>query len=326
LTNYQEIKDIAIETLELESKSILKLSEIIDDNFCELINILKDFEGRIIITGIGKSAIIGMKISATLNSTGSKSIFLNLGDALHGDLGVIDFKDIVICISKSGESAEIESLSIFLKKNKIKLVGISCNKNSMLKKLSDIFILTEIEKEACHNNLAPTTSSTCHLAIGDAIAMTLQKIKGFTPEKFSNYHPSGSIGKHLNLTLESLVDESRIPLVKPDAPFFEIIEIISSNMYGATAVVEKNMIIGIITDGDIRRLLEKKQTIENTFALNFMTKNPQILHCDTLAYDALKHIKKNNISQVLVKNDDNVYMGIVHILDIIKQGISDEQY
>jgi len=324
LTNHQEIKDIAIDTLTLESKSILNLTEIINDNFCELINTLKHCHGRIVITGIGKSAIIGMKISATLNSTGSKSIFLNLGDALHGDLGAIHTDDIVICISKSGESSDIESLSIFLKNNKIKLVGISCNKNSTLNKLSDIFIYTEIEREACHNNLAPTTSSTCHLAIGDAIAMTLQRIKGFTPDDFSQYHPSGSLGKQLNLTLHSLIDGKRIPSVQSNSDFIEIIDTISLNMYGATAVTESEKIIGIITDGDIRRLLKREQKIENIFASDFMTKKPKILHVNTLAYDALIHMKKNSISQVLVKSDDINYIGVVHILDIIKQGITDE--
>ena len=324
MTNHQEIKDIAIDTLTLESKSILNLTEIINDNFCELINTLKHSQGRIVITGIGKSAIIGMKISATLNSTGSKSIFLNLGDALHGDLGAIHSDDIVICISKSGESSDIESLSVFLKKNKIKLVGISCNENSTLNKLSDIFIHTEIEREACHNNLAPTTSSSCHLAIGDAIAMTLQKIRGFTPDDFSQYHPSGSLGKQLNLTLHSLVDRKRLPSVQSNSAFIEIIDTISSNMYGATAVIENDEIIGIITDGDIRRLLEREQKIENISASDFMTKKPKILHVNTLAYDALIHMKKNNISQILVNSDDSKYIGIVHILDIIKQGINNE--
>jgi len=176
LTNQQIIKNIALDTLHLESKSILDLSKIIDSNFCDIIDTLEECQGKIVVTGIGKSAIIGMKISATLNSTGSKSIFLHLGDALHGDMGVIGNDDVVICISKSGESDEIISLSNYLNKNKILLIGISCVKNSALDKLSKMFIHTKIEKEACHNNLAPTTSSTCHLAIGDAIAMTLQKI------------------------------------------------------------------------------------------------------------------------------------------------------
>ncbi|MDG1337482.1 MAG: KpsF/GutQ family sugar-phosphate isomerase [Flavobacteriaceae bacterium] len=324
MTNQQIIKDIALDTLKLESKSILDLSDTIDSNFCDVIDTLKKCQGKIVITGIGKSAIIGMKISATLNSTGSKSIFLHLGDALHGDMGVIGKEDVVICISKSGESDEIISLSNHLNKNKILLIGISCVKNSSLDKLSKLFLHTKIKREACHNNLAPTTSSTCHLAIGDAIAMTLQKIKGFTPNDFSKYHPSGSLGKQLSLTLKSLIDENRKPVVDISSSFLKIIDEISTNMYGATAVLEGDRIVGIITDGDIRRVIEKKQNIENICAKDFMNQNPKIMNQSTLAIDALRNMKENNISQVLISNNNNKYDGIVHILDIIKQGISNE--
>tara|TARA_B110000008_G_scaffold144698_1_gene146488 strand:+ start:23 stop:997 length:975 start_codon:yes stop_codon:yes gene_type:complete len=324
LTNQQIIKNIALDTIQLESKSILDLSKIIDSNFCDIIDTLKECQGKIVLTGIGKSAIIGMKISATLNSTGSKSIFLHLGDALHGDMGVIGNKDVVICISKSGESDEIISLSNHLNKNKILLIGISCVKNSSLDKLSKMFIHTKIEREACHNNLAPTTSSTCHLAIGDAIAMTLQKLKGFTPNDFSKYHPSGNLGKQLSLTLMNLIDDNRKPIVKKSSSFLKIIDEISSNMYGATAILDGDRIAGIITDGDIRRVIEKKQNIENICAKDFMNHSPKIMNQKTLAIDALKHMKENNISQILILNDNDKYVGIVHILDIIKQGISYE--
>ena len=324
MTNQQIIKSIALETLKLESKSISDLSSVIDSNFCDIIEILKECPGKIILTGIGKSAIIGMKISATLNSTGSKSIFVHLADALHGDMGVIDKDDIVICISKSGESDEIKSLSNYLTKNKIILIGISCVKNSSLDNLSKMFIHTKIDREACHNNLAPTTSSTCHLAIGDAIAMTLQKVKGFTPLDFSKYHPSGNLGKKLTLTLNDLIDNNRKPLVEKSSSFLKIIDEISSNMYGATAVVEDNVIIGVVTDGDIRRVIEKKQKIENISASDFMNKNPKIMTENTLAVEALIHMKENRISQVLITNNSNVYLGIVHILDIIKEGVNNE--
>ena len=324
MTNQQIIKNIALDTIHLESKSVSDLSSIIDSNFCNIIDLLKECQGKIVLTGIGKSAIIGMKISATLNSTGSKSIFLHLGDALHGDMGVIGREDVVICVSKSGESDEIISLSNHLTKNKILLIGISCVKNSSLDKLSTMFLHTKINREACHNNLAPTTSSTCHLAIGDAIAMTLQKIKGFTPNDFSKYHPSGSLGKKLSLSLKNLIDETRKPIVEKSSSFLKVIDEISSNMYGATAVLEENTIIGIITDGDIRRVIEKKQNIENISALDFMNNSPKIMNQNTLAIEALKHMKENSISQVLIANDNNKYLGIVHILDIIKQGISYE--
>jgi arabinose-5-phosphate isomerase len=324
LTNQQIIKNIALETLNLESKSISDLSSVIDSNFCEIIDILKESHGKIVLTGIGKSAIIGMKISATLNSTGSKSIFVHLGDALHGDMGVISEDDIVICISKSGESDEIKSLSNYLTKNEITLIGISCVKDSSLDKFSRMFIHTKIDREACHNNLAPTTSSACHLAIGDAIAMTLQKLKRFTPQDFSKYHPSGNLGKKLTLTLNNLIDKNRKPFVEKSSSFLKIIDEISSNMYGATAVIQDNIIVGVITDGDIRRVIEKKQNIENISASDFMNKNPKIMTENTLAIEALKHMKENRISQVLIIDSSNVYLGIVHILDIIKEGINNE--
>ena len=325
MTNSEIIKKTAIDTLNLGSKSISNLSKIIDSNFCKIVELLKDCRGKIVLTGIGKSAIIGMKISATLNSTGSKSIFLHLGDALHGDMGVIGKEDVVICLSKSGESNEIISLSNYLNKAKIKLIGISCQKGSSLDKMSDMFIHTYIEKEACHNNLAPTTSSTCHLAVGDAIAMAIQKLKGFSPNEFGEYHPSGSLGKKLNLSLNNLVDNKRIPIVNPLSSFAEVINEISSKMYGATAVLKEEEIVGIITDGDIRRVIEKRKNIEDLKVSQFMGNNPKILKSDILAIEALKIMKKNNISQVLVTdNNNNSFIGVVHILDIIKQGINDE--
>ena len=323
MTNSEIIKNTALDTLNLESKSISNLSKIIDSNFCKIVELLKDCQGKIVLTGIGKSAIIGMKISATLNSTGSKSIFLHLGDALHGDMGVIGKEDVVICLSKSGESNEIISLSNYLNKAKIKLIGISCQKGSSLDKMSDMFIHTDIEKEACHNNLAPTTSSTCHLAIGDAIAMAIQKLKDFSPNEFGEFHPSGSLGKKLNLLLNNLVDTKRIPMVNPLSSFAEVINEISSKMYGATAVLKDKEIVGIITDGDIRRVIEKRRNIEDIKASEFMSNNPKVLESDILASEALKIMKKNNISQVLVTNN-NSFIGVVHILDIIKQGINDE--
>ena len=324
MTNSEIIKNTAIDTLNLESKSISNLSKIIDSNFCKIVELLKDCRGKIVLTGIGKSAIIGMKISATLNSTGSKSIFLHLGDALHGDMGVIGKEDVVICLSKSGESNEIIALSNYLNKAKIKLIGISCQKGSSLDKMSNMFIHTDIKKEACHNNLAPTTSSTCHLAVGDAIAMAIQKLKGFSPNEFGEYHPSGSLGKKLNLSLINLVDNKRIPIVNPLSSFAEVINEISSKMYGATAVIKEEEIVGIITDGDLRRVIEKRKNIEDIKASEFMGSNPKVLKSDILASEALKIMKKNNISQVLVTDNNNRFIGVVHILDIIKQGINDE--
>ena len=322
--NKLDLKKISKDILDNQIDSINKLEKSFDKNFESIIDFLGKIKGRIIITGIGKSAIIGMKISATLNSTGSKSIFLHLGDALHGDMGVIGKEDVVICLSKSGESNEIISLSNYLNKANIKLIGISCQKGSSLHKMSDMFIHTDIEKEACHNNLAPTTSTTCHLAVGDAIAMAIQKLKGFSPNEFGEYHPSGSLGKKLNLSLKNLVDNKRIPRVNPLSSFAEVINEISSKMYGATAVLKDEEIIGIITDGDIRRVIEKRKNIEDMKASDFMGNNPKVLKSDILASEALKIMKKNNISQVLVTDNNNSFIGVVHILDIIKQGINDE--
>ena len=322
MANSSDIKKIALETIALESDSIKNLSKVIDDDFVKIVETLYRSKGKIILTGIGKSAIICMKISATLNSTGTKSTFLHLGDAFHGDLGVIDKNDIIICMSKSGESEEIKKLSNYLKLNKNILIGISCNDNSLLKDISDMFILTEIEKEACHNNLAPSTSSSCHLAIGDAIAMSLQYIKGFTPDDFGNFHPSGNLGKKLNLKAADLIDKNRTPNVSKESKIDEIINEISSKMYGATAVISNNEIIGIITDGDIRRVLEKKADIYNLKASDIMSSNPKVININSRAIDSLNIMKENNISQLLVLDNSKKYVGIVHFLDLIKEGIN----
>lgn len=324
MANPTDIKNIALETLALESDSIKNLSKVIDDNFVKIVETLYKCEGKIILTGIGKSAIIGMKISATLNSTGTKSTFLHLGDAFHGDLGVIEKNDIIICLSKSGESEEIKKLSNYLKLHDKTLIGISCNNNSLLKDISDMFILTEIEKEACHNNLAPTSSSSCHLAIGDAIAMSLQYIKGFTPDDFSNLHPSGNLGKRLNLIVGDLIDKNRNPSVTLESKIDKIINEISSKMYGATAVISNNEIVGVITDGDIRRVLEKKVDIYNLKASDIMSNNPKVININSRAVDSLSILKNNKISQLLVIDDTKKYVGIIHFLDLIKEGINNE--
>ena len=324
MANPTDIKNIALETLALESDSIKSLSKVIDDNFVKIVETLYKSEGKIILTGTGKSAIICMKISATLNSTGTKSNFLHLSDAFHGDLGVIDRNDIIICLSKSGESEEIKKLSDYLKLNKNILIGISCNDNSLLKDISDMFILTEIEKEACHNNLAPTTSSSCHLAIGDAIAMSLQYIKGFTPDDFSNFHPSGNLGKKLNLKVGDLIDKKRVPTVRIESNIEEVITEISTKMYGITAVISNDKIIGVITDGDIRRVLQKKVDIYNLKASDIMSNKPKFIGINSLAIHSLRLMKKNKISQLLVLDEAEKYVGVVHFLDLIKEGIDNE--
>ncbi len=321
MTNSSDIKKIALETIALESESIKNLSKVIDDNFVRIVETLFKSKGKVILTGIGKSAIIGMKISATLNSTGTKSSFLHLSDALHGDMGVIDKDDIIICLSKSGESEEISILSNYINLSGNILIGISCKRNSTLSNVSNMFILTEIEKEACHNDLAPTTSSSCHLAIGDAIAMSLQYIKGFTPGDFSNFHPSGDLGKKLNLKVGDLIDINRTPSVSKESKIDEIISEISSKMYGATAVMSNNKVVGVITDGDLRRVLEKKVDIYNLNACDIMNNNPKIIGVNSRAIDSLNIMEKNKISQLLVIDDSEKYVGVIHFLDLIKEGI-----
>ena len=324
MTNSTDIKKIALDTLALESSAIKNLSKAIDDNFVKIVETLFKSTGKIVLTGIGKSAIICMKISATLNSTGSKSTFLHLGDAFHGDSGVIDKNDIIICLSKSGKSEEIKTLSDFIKISGNTLIGVSCNDNSLLKNISDMFILTEIEKEACHNNLAPTTSSSCHLAIGDAIAMSLQYIKGFTPDDFSNFHPSGYLGKKLNLKVDDLIDKKRVPTVRIESNIEEVISEISTKMYGVTAVISNDKIIGVITDGDIRRVLEKKVDIYNLKASDIMSNKPKFIGINSLAIDSLRLMKKNKISQLLVLDEAEKYVGVIHFFDLIKEGIDNE--
>ncbi len=321
MANSSDIKKIALETIALESESIKNLSKVIDDNFVRIVETLFKSKGKVILTGIGKSAIIGMKISATLNSTGTKSSFLHLSDALHGDMGVIDKDDIIICLSKSGESEEIRILSNYINLSGNILIGISCKRNSTLSNVSNMFILTEIEKEACHNNLAPTTSSSCHLAIGDAIAMSLQYIKGFTPGDFSNFHPSGNLGKKLNLKVGDLIDINRTPSVSKESKIDEIISEISSKMYGATAVMSNNKVVGVITDGDLRRVLEKKVDIYNLNAFDIMNNNPKIIGVNSRAIDSLNIMEKNKISQLIVIDDSEKYVGVIHFLDLIKEGI-----
>ena len=320
MANSSDIKKIALETLALESESIRNLSKVIDDNFINIVETLSKSTGKIILTGIGKSALIGMKISATLNSTGTKSSFLHLGDALHGDMGVIDKDDIIICISKSGESEEIKMLNKYINQSGNILIGISCKANSLLSNVSDMFILTEIEKEACHNNLAPTTSSSCHLAIGDAISMSLQYIKGFTPDDFSNFHPSGNLGKKLNLKAADLIDKDRVPSVSTESKIDEIINEISSKMYGATAVISNKKIVGIITDGDLRRTLEENVDIQTTLMREVMTKNCITVKPNLLAVKAVEIIQENKITSLVVVKENKI-VGALNIHDLFRAGV-----
>ncbi|MDF3076273.1 MAG: KpsF/GutQ family sugar-phosphate isomerase [Sphingobacteriaceae bacterium] len=277
-------------------------------------------KGRVIVTGVGKSAIIAQKIVATFNSTGTPSIYMHAGDAIHGDLGIIQKDDLVICISKSGNTAEIKVLVPLLKQAGNKLVGMVGNLDSYLARQANLILDTTVETEACPHNLAPTTSTTAQLAMGDALAVCLLECREFTSDDFAKYHPGGSLGKRLYLKVSELALQNEKPQVLPDALVREVIVEITNKRLGAVAVVEDNVIEGVITDGDIRRMMEKHQSIEGLKAADIMGKSPLKINKDELAVNALELMRSNNITQLLV-TDGSSYFGIVHLHDLLKEGI-----
>ena len=309
------------EVIKLQSESIRNLVELVDENFETAINLILDSNGRVVVTGIGKSAIIANKIVATLNSTGTPSIFMHAADAIHGDLGIIKKDDVIICISKSGNTPEIMDLVPFLKMTKNPLIAITGDTNSSLAKNSSVVLNSHVDIEICPNNLAPTNSTTAQLVIGDAIAATLVKIKGFTSNDFAKFHPGGSLGKKLYLKVNDLIDSALKPMVSTDDDIKDVIIEISNKMLGITPVFSKDTIVGVITDGDLRRTLLNNQEISKLKAKDIMSTNPQIIDSETLASEALEIMKKNKISQLIVTNN-NLYFGVIHIQSLIKEGIS----
>jgi len=309
------------EVIKLQSESIRNLVELVDENFEAAINLILDSKGRVVVTGIGKSAIIANKIVATLNSTGTPSIFMHAADAIHGDLGIIKKDDVIICISKSGNTPEIMDLVPFLKMTKNPLIAITGDTNSSLAKNSSVVLNSHVDIEICPNNLAPTNSTTAQLVIGDAIAATLVKIKGFTSNDFAKFHPGGSLGKKLYLKVNDLIDSALKPMVSTDDDIKDVIIEISNKMLGITPVLSKDKIVGVITDGDLRRTLLNNQEISKLKAKDIMSTNPQIIDSETLASEALEIMKKNKISQLIVTNN-NLYFGVIHIQSLIKEGIS----
>ena len=309
------------EAIKLQSESIRNLVELVDDNFETAINLILNSKGRVVVTGIGKSAIIANKIVATLNSTGTPSIFMHAADAIHGDLGIIKKDDVIICISKSGNTPEIMDLVPFLKMTKNPLIAITGDTNSSLAKNSSVVLNSHVDIEICPNNLAPTNSTTAQLVIGDAIAATLVKIKGFTSNDFAKFHPGGSLGKKLYLKVNDLIDSALKPMVSTDDDIKDVIIEISNKMLGITPVFSKDTIVGVITDGDLRRTLLNNQEISKLKAKDIMSTNPQIIDSETLASEALEKMKKNKISQLIVTNN-NSYFGVIHIQSLIKEGIS----
>ena len=309
------------EVIKLQSESIRNLVELVDENFETAINLILDSKGRVVVTGIGKSAIIANKIVATLNSTGTPSIFMHAADAIHGDLGIIKKDDVIICISKSGNTPEIMDLVPFLKMTKNPLIAITGDTNSSLAKNSSVVLNSHVDIEICPNNLAPTNSTTAQLVIGDAIAATLVKIKGFTSNDFAKFHPGGSLGKKLYLKVNDLIDSTLKPMVSKDDDIKDVIIEISNKMLGITPVFSKHTIVGVITDGDLRRTLLNNQEISKLKAKDIMSTNPQIIDSETLASEALEIMKKNKISQLIVTKS-NLYFGVIHIQSLIKEGIS----
>ena len=309
------------EVIKLQSESIRNLVELVDENFETAINLILDSKGRVVVTGIGKSAIIANKIVATLNSTGTPSIFMHAADAIHGDLGIIKKDDVIICISKSGNTTEIMDLVPFLKMTKNPLIAITGDTSSSLAKNSSVVLNSHVDIEICPNNLAPTNSTTAQLVIGDAIAATLVKIKGFTSNDFAKFHPGGSLGKKLYLKVNHLTDSAVKPKVSIDDEIKDVIIEISNKMLGITPVFSGDTIVGVITDGDLRRTLLNNPEISKLKAKDIMSTEPKIIDSETLASEALEIMKKNKISQLIVTKG-NLYFGVIHIQSLIKEGIS----
>lgn len=310
----------AKKTVLAESEAISNLVNYLDDHFVKSVEAIFSSKGRLVVTGIGKSAIIAQKIVATLNSTGTPSLFLHASEAIHGDLGMVQPDDVVICISKSGNSPEIKVLVPLLKRFNNKLIAITGNVTSFLGKEADFTLNTYVEKEACPNNLAPTNSTTAQLVIGDAIAVCLMEMKNFTAEDFAKYHPGGALGKKLLLRVGEMLDTTHKPSVSPDSSIKNVIVEISEKRLGVTAVVEDNKVIGIITDGDIRRMLNKTETIAGLTAKEIMTVNPKTIKSTDLVSDALNILEDFSITQLVVV-DGNEYKGVLHLHDILKEGI-----
>jgi len=320
LKSKKSIIDAGINTLQAEAQAILDLIKYINDDFSIIIGRIIASKGRVIVTGIGKSAIIAQKIVATFNSTGTPASFMHASDAVHGDLGMIQKEDIVICISKSGNTPEIKVLMPLLKQAGNLLIGMVGQLGSELAKQSDLILNTTVEKEACPNNLAPTTSTTAQLAMGDALAVSLLFARDFNSDDFARFHPGGSLGKKLYLKVSELAERNAKPSVVTSASVKDVIISISKNRLGAVVVVEDNQIKGIITDGDIRRMLEKYSDLTYLTANDIMNSNPKTIDKDILAATAFEMIRNSNITQLLVTDEDG-YFGIVHLHDLLQEGL-----
>jgi arabinose-5-phosphate isomerase len=320
LISKEAILNSAKRTLLSESQSIAKLTDYIDDNFVTTVELIFQSKGRLVVTGIGKSAIIAQKIVATLNSTGTPALFLHASEAIHGDLGMVQPGDPILCISKSGNSPEIKVLAPLLKRNGNTLIGMTGNPESYLGKESHYVLNTWVAAESDPNNLAPTNSTTAQLAMGDALAVCLIEMRNFSAEDFALYHPGGALGKKLLLKVNDLLDPSRRPEVRPETSIKNVIVSISEGRLGVTAVVADQKVVGIITDGDIRRMLNKTETITGLTAQDIMSVNPKHISSDILVVDALNTMENYSITQLIVV-DEGEYRGVIHLHDILKEGV-----
>ncbi len=320
MNDKKSILSIAKRTLEIESKAVANLIGLLDDHFEQAVQHILESDGRVVVSGIGKSAIIASKIVATLNSTGTPAIFMHAADAIHGDLGTIQQNDVVICLSQSGNTPEIKALLPLIKAGNHKLIGITGNMDSVLAKQADFVLNTYVEKEACPNNLAPTTSTSAQMAVGDALAICLLELKGFSSTDFAKYHPGGALGKKLYLRVADIVLNNQKPQVDVNTKVKDVIVEISEKMLGVTAVMDKDKVVGIVTDGDVRRMLSKYDNISGLTARDIMTSNPKTIDVDTLAVKALKMLQEQSISQLLAFDGDS-YAGVVHIHNLINEGI-----
>lgn len=320
MNSVQSILETARKTIDLERDAIANLSHLLTDDFAHTVSLIYNSKGRVIITGIGKSAIIANKIVATLNSTGTPSVFMHAADAIHGDLGLILEDDVVICISKSGNTPEIKVLVPLIKNANNKMIAITGNDKSFLGLQADYILNTYVEQEACPNNLAPTTSTTAQLVMGDALAICLLELRGFSSQDFAKYHPGGALGKRLYLRVSDLSSVNEKPKVELDTSAKDVIVEISEKMLGVTAVVNNNKIAGIITDGDLRRMLTKSENFIHLTAKDIMGSNPKRIDEDAMAIDAMELMEAHGISQLLVEKNGE-YAGVIHIHDLIKEGI-----
>ena len=316
----KKIRETALKAIENEYLAIKKLLQSVDDDFVNVVQLLFESKGRVIVTGIGKTAHIAQKIVATLNSTGTPAIFMHAADAIHGDLGIVRKDDVVIAISKSGETPEIKVLVPLVKGRKNKLIALVGNTRSYLAKQADYVIDATVEREACPNNLAPTSSTTAQLVMGDALAISLLEQRGFTPNDFAQFHPGGALGKKMFLRVSDLSVNNQVPQVDVNESISNVIIEISSKRLGTTAVIENNTLIGVVTDGDLRRMIQQHPNYQDLKAADIMTGNPMTIEANEMVVNALAIMRENNITQLPVM-DGKKYIGIIHLHDILKEGI-----